>query len=148
MSTAAEDPHAEGTGGEVIPPPAAGSAIQLGAAAQLQGPARARFEQSIQRFAEDLWKEVDRLEAAQRATSGEREVTSTMVHVAETFLRQGYGRGRRSTRLLVINLGAYAATLACGVTINFLKSGWGIAGFVITFSLALILASVVYLKEG
>lgn len=112
--------------------------IQLPTVDQLDGPAREKFVECMARYANDLWREVGQLEAAQRTTSGAPEITSTIVDVADGYVRGPFHPRRKSKRVIAASVIALASTLGCGGALDNLDSGWGVVAFVVTFTVAMI----------
>src|SRR5260221_14334217 len=66
------------------------------AAKHLKAQAESAYQVALETFADDLLKEASRLEAAAKGTSGDPEITSTMVNDANILLRRAYARPRKS----------------------------------------------------
>jgi hypothetical protein len=87
--------------------------------------ARGEFRTRVGVFAGDLIEEAGRLEATQRDTPGDPEITSTVVRDANLLLRKGYVRRRRSSVDLVLQLVSYVAAIGAGAGATALDKGWG-----------------------
>jgi hypothetical protein len=111
----------------------------------LAGKPRAVFQERVNAFAGQLWLEVGRLDAAQRRTSGDPEITSPMVETADVLLRQRpYRRARKSIAGHIV---ALAATLVSGIAISNLAQTWAQFTFAGSFVVAMLAALWGFLSE-
>lgn len=97
------------------------------------------FHICVQRYANDLLDEVERLEVAQRTGSGTSpEFTSSMVTDADRLLRRAYRSPRRKPgKEIAWRVFVALALIGVGVASNNLKETWGIWLFVVSMTVAL-----------
>lgn len=97
------------------------------------------FHRCVERYANALLEEVERLEAAQRTGGGDdAEYTSSMVTDADRLLRRAYRTPRRRTRGEISwRIGVAVGLILVGVATNNLKEIWGIILFVVAVAVAL-----------
>lgn len=105
------------------------------------------FEDKVQRYADDLVREAERLEATQRTTSGDPEITSTMVSDANTLLRRAYVRPRRSRLTICLQVVAYAGAIGAGVGVTGLDATWGQLTFVISAVSGILGVAVIEIRK-
>jgi hypothetical protein len=99
--------------------------VRIGGIANMPEPAKKQFEECVGQYARRLLEETHRLEAVNKSTTGEPEVTSTHVHDADTLLRLGHHKPQRSWRMMLIHAAAYVATLLSGYYYELMNSGKG-----------------------
>jgi hypothetical protein len=83
------------------------------------------LDAAVDRYAQDLLREAERLEANQRSTPGAPEITSTMISDADTFLRRSYTRQRRSRLTVALHVASYAGAIGFGLGTMSLDALWG-----------------------
>lgn len=120
-----------------VPPPPDG----------LNEAARKVYEERVRKFANDLYDEAGRLEAAQNPASESLEITSTMITDADIQIRRAYRRGRGGAMVLVASVGANAFALLVGVALTAIDKGWGQTLFVVGVAGAVILNAVAVTRE-
>ncbi len=94
---------------------ALGPKVPNEATKHLRGRAAIEYNGSVERYAEDLLKEASRLEVANKATSGDPEITSTMVKDADILLRHGYARPAKKPLLIGAQLVATVGGFLTGL---------------------------------
>ena len=119
------------------------------ATAHLNTPAIAEFRLAIGQYAEDLLREAGRLEAASKSTSGNPEITSTMVKDANTLLRRGYARQPKKPLLIVSQLIATVGGFVTGLLADMdkLKDASTLVMFVILLTVTITAAVVSVVKD-
>lgn len=91
----------------------------------LNAAAVAELKAAVQRYTRDVLREAERLEANQRSTPGEPEITSTMISDADTFLRRSYTRRRKSRLTVALQVTSYMSAIAFGFGTTDLDAIWG-----------------------
>lgn len=112
----------------------------------LIGPAEAEFRDRLGEFAEDLWREVQRLEAAHNSTGGPPQITSPMVASAYARLTDPYSPKRRSpVDLLLYAIGALAMALV-GVASNERTETWAFFALPVGLVVGVTCGFVLYIR--
>ena len=93
----------------------------------------------------DLMEEAGRLEAVRR--TGLTEITSSMMHDADTLLRRGYVRRPRSIGRLAIMVGSTATTLLSGLFAANLGQAWGGLHIAVSLGVGIVLTSAWWMGE-
>jgi hypothetical protein len=91
----------------------------------LNGAAVEEYRRSVSRYGDDVLREAQRLEASQRATRGEPEITSTMISDADTLLRRAYVRPQRPPSTIALVVISYVGAIGAGVGATGLDAVWG-----------------------
>jgi hypothetical protein len=115
----------------------------------LNSPAVAELESSMRKFSDDLLKEASRLEAASKTTSGNPEITSSMIRDATLLLRRGYRKPRKDRGLVGAQVVAAVTTLVTGLLADLekLKDPILMIVFIVFLSIAITATVLVLGKE-
>jgi hypothetical protein len=81
----------------------------------LSGRAAKEFGDAISKYADDLLKETNRLEATAKSTGGDPEITSNMVKDADLLLRRGWVRPKKKRSLVAAQITAAVGGFITGL---------------------------------
>jgi hypothetical protein len=111
--------------------------------------AAAEYRGAVERYAVDLLKEASRLEAANKGTSGDPEITSTMVKDADILLRRGYARPSKKPLLIGAQLVATVGGFVTGLLADMdkLRDANALVLFVVILTLTITAAVVALVKD-
>lgn len=111
--------------------------------------AAAEYRDAVERYAGDLLKEASRLEAANKGTSGDPEITSTMVKDADILLRRGYARPSKKPFLIGAQLVATVGGFVTGLLADMekLRDATTLVWFVVLLAVTITAAVLALVKE-
>jgi hypothetical protein len=92
-------------------------------------------------------QEAGRLEGAQRSTSGDPEITSTIVKDADTGLRRNYVRPKRSIWSVLLQIISYVGAIAAAVAATELDEQWGQIVFVVSVVMGVAALAILELRK-
>ena len=95
--------------------------------------ARQEFEGKLVEYGERLLQEAQRLEATNRGSAGEPEITAQMVRDADYFLKRGYVRPRPAKWVVGLEILSYGAAVVAGIGGSTLGDAWGVVTFLVAF---------------
>ncbi len=115
----------------------------------LNQPAEAQTIAALKRYADDLLAEASRLEAVLKTTSGNPEITSSMIKDADLLLRRGYRKPRKSRRLIGSQIIAPVSGFLTGMLadLKLLAEPQWLVAFVIVLTVTITSTVIVVLKE-
>lgn len=115
----------------------------------LNSPAQQELKKNIDKYVDQLLEEASRLEAVQRTTDGEPQITSSMVNDAAHLISRGYRKQRKPGWLTACQVVAMLSTLFTGLLFDFdrLKAPSILIGFVLLLAAAIIFNVVVLMRD-
>lgn len=115
----------------------------------LNQPAEAQTIAALKRYADDLLAEASRLEAVLKTTSGNPEITSSMIKDADLLLRRGYRKPRKSRLLIGSQIIAPVSGFLTGMLadLKLLAEPQWLVAFVIVLTVTITSTVIVVLKE-
>ena len=115
----------------------------------LNEPAEAELASCVEKYISELLQEASRLEAAGKTTTGDPEITSSMIKDAALLTKRGYRKAKKNAWHIALQIIAAASTLITGLLFDFekLKQPIMLAVFILLFSIALITTTLVIAKE-
>ncbi|WP_162603428.1 hypothetical protein [Rhodococcus oxybenzonivorans] len=116
-------------------------------ASNLGQPAQQMLNKCVDQFKTDLLNEADRLEAAGNSASGVPEVTASHVHDANIMLRRKLTKPRRSKLTLALQLITVVAAALTGWSSNNMDKNWGIALFVASVMITVLVGAIVWVRN-
>jgi hypothetical protein len=118
-------------------------------ARHLKERAAAEYRGAVERYAADLLKEASRLEAANKGTSGDPEITSTMVKDADILLRRGYARPPKKPLMIGSQLVATVGGFVIGLLADMdkLREASTLVMFVVILAVTIAAAVIALLKD-
>lgn len=99
--------------------------------------AKAVLKTSVAKYAEDVLQEAGRYERNWRSAEGDPEITSSMIHDANTVLRRGFVKPPKSALVLIAVGVTNLLALVAGFLIQFYQEPWA---FIAIMSCAVIVA--------
>ena len=109
----------------------------------------AELQSSIKHYSDDLLQEASRLEATAKTTSGNPEITSSMIKDADLLLRRGYRRPRKKKWLVAAQIVATVSGILTGLLAKFdrfKEPAWLIA-FVAILTIAITTTVIIIVSE-
>lgn len=115
----------------------------------LKEPAGREYSDAVHRYAKDLLREADRLEAANRGASCQPEITSTMVQDADILLRRGYTKRPKKPFLIGTQIVATLGSLVTGLLIDAekLKDTNNLILFILVLTITITATVIAVVKE-
>lgn len=115
----------------------------------LNAPAQSQVKQQVETYVDLLLAESSRIEAAQRTTSGDPEINSSMVKDAAHLISRGYQKHRRPAWLTACQVVASLTALFTGLLFDFdrLKDPLMLVVFVLLLAAAITFNVIVLMKE-
>lgn len=114
----------------------------------LQGPAQLQFEQEMANFADLVYDEAQRLEAAQNSVRGSQEITATIVQTAARRIREPLGATRRRfSDLILFLIGSIAALLIGLLGSQISESFWAAVACIVLAPIVIGCALISYMRE-
>jgi hypothetical protein len=111
--------------------------------------ALAELRRAVEAYAQDLLSEAGRLEADTTATSGDPEITSTMVRHADLLLRRAYRRPRRKPFIVFSHIVATVGAFLSGILADFsmLKNPVHLVLFVALVCITVVATMITAIKD-
>jgi hypothetical protein len=115
----------------------------------LNQPAQVELSSSVDKYVSELLQEASRLEAAGKTTTGDPEITSSMVKDATLLTKRGYRKPQKNAWHITLQVVASFSTLLTGLLFDFekLKEPLMLAIFILVFSITLVTTTLVIAKE-
>lgn len=115
----------------------------------LNDPAAAEVRRCVARFQSDLLAEASRLEAASKSTSGDPEITSTMVSDADLMLRRAYRKPKQSGWFIAAKGGAVVGGFLTGLLADLdkLTNAANLVVFIVLVAVTVALTIIIGIKE-
>ena len=125
------------------------SPIPEGSLEHLNGPGQSEFHAAAHRYCIDLLAEAGRLEATAKTTSGNPEITSSMVKDADLLLRHGYRRPKRTPFLVVAQVVSTIGSFVTGLLFDTvkLKEPGQLVFFIIVLAISITATVITVVKE-
>lgn len=111
--------------------------------------ARNKLEESVDEFVSDLIEEANRIESGRNSTSGNPEITSSMVNDARVLIRRGLAQPKKGMGVKLLRIASAVLSLAVGMMYDATKlqdSGYMFL-FIIVITAAILSVTIATIKE-
>lgn len=111
--------------------------------------AKIKLEESVNEFVSDLIEEANRIESGRNSTSGDPEITSSMVNDARVLIRRGLAQPKKGMGIKILRISSAVLSLAVGMMYDSTKlqdSGYMLL-FILVIAAAILSVTVATIKE-